>query len=284
MARPHRRGARPGCGRMSACGYIAWLKTRRHSWETYPENTEWRSSWGRKMVENGRQADLPKAWHLDRGRGRVAPDRRRQGGHGPINGENENQNSGDYGNLYGMRPAKRTGKGRHSLTCSKTCHKVRISRESRERRIEARSGRSCSQCKGPIPTSRTARAITCSSRCRRTRDRLRKAAEHLPGNGFCLRCRCDISHRRPNAIYCYLCYRINDQYREKISRRKLARAFWMWSIHARVGSVVSDKGTVPDLSGGRSRALNRVAPNSGREGGTVGRFLVCASAVPFKIN
>ena len=34
--------------RMSATGYIAWLKTRRHSWETYPENTEWRSPGGKK--------------------------------------------------------------------------------------------------------------------------------------------------------------------------------------------------------------------------------------------
>ena len=34
--------------RMSATGYISWLKTRRHGWETYPENTEWRSPGGKK--------------------------------------------------------------------------------------------------------------------------------------------------------------------------------------------------------------------------------------------
>ena len=47
--------------------------------------------------------------------------------------------------------------------------------------------------------------------------------------------------------------------------------FWMWSIYARACSVESDKGTVPDLSGSRSRALNRSMPipGMGRRGWTL---------------
>ena len=121
------------------------------------------------------------------------------------------------------RPTKRRrDRGRFPLTCSTDCHRMRISREAKARRVAARAGRRCDECKGPIPYWRSARAITCGWRCRRARDRRRKAEEHRPGNGTCKRCRTDISDRRPNAVYCAICYRINDQYREKIHRRKRA--------------------------------------------------------------
>ena len=183
-------------------------------------------SCGRKMVENGRFEDMQKAWNLRAwGAGGRSGSTTTGGGHGPINGENESQNPGAYSDLHGMpSPDQAHGKGSSfSDVLEDLSQGADIARTpGAANRGEVRAV--LFRVQGPIPTSRTARAITCSSRCRRTRDKRRKAAEHLPGNDFCIRCRCDISHRRPNAIYCYLCYRINDQYREKISRRKHARA------------------------------------------------------------
>ena len=56
------------------------------------------------------------------------------------------------------RPTKRKGdKGRFPLTCSTDCHRMRISREAKARRVAARAGRRCDECKGPIPYWRSAR-------------------------------------------------------------------------------------------------------------------------------
>ena len=201
--------------KMSGTGYIAWMKTRREEWETYPENTGWRAPGGGKWSKMAvkRICKRHGLQSVFRGWGHMTMTKTETGGRVSSSTCTECP-----------RPTKRKGdRGRFPLTCSTDCHRMRISREAKARRVAARAGRICGECKGPIPYWRSAMAKTCGWRCKRARDRRRKAEEHRPGNGTCKRCRIDISDRRPNSVYCAICYRINDDYREKIHRRKRAR-------------------------------------------------------------
>ena len=205
------------------------------------------------------------------------------GGHGPINGENENQNPGDYGNLYGMpTTSKAHGKGSSfSDVLEDLSQGADIARTpGAANRGEVRAvlfrvqGTDTDLAKregdhlflamptDPDSTTESSRAFT--------RQRI---LHSMP-----------LRHLAPEAERDLLLSVLSDQRsvpREDQPKEARAGLFWMWSLHARACSVESDKGTVPDLSGGRSRALNRVAPNSGRTGGTAGRYDVWRPAVPF---